>query len=73
MAVIFAPVALIIGLFFTFAVNICRVPSRLGFHVATFTPVVQFFGGIFAGAWNLIVGVWERLLRFGSRRYSRRV
>ncbi len=31
---------------------------RLGFHVATFTPVVQFFGGIFNGAWNLIVGVW---------------
>ncbi len=36
--------ALIIGLFFTFKVKYCRVPSRLGFHVATFTPVVQFFG-----------------------------
>ncbi len=29
--------------------------------MATFTPVVRFFGGIFTGAWNLIVGVWERL------------
>ncbi len=41
--VIFAPVALITGPFFTFKVKYCRVPSRLGFHRSDVRPpVVQF-------------------------------
>ncbi len=58
---IFAPVALIIGLFFTFKGQIFAVFRRLGCIVATFTPVGAVLRGIFTGAWNLIVGVWERL------------
>lgn len=68
LAVIFAPVALIIGLFFTFKDQIFAVFQAVwDFIVATFTPVVQFFGGIFTGAWNLIVGVWGAAVGwFGS-------
>ncbi len=54
---IFAPAALIIGLFFTFKGQIFAV-FAVWIIVAITTPVVQFFGGIFTGAWNLIVGVW---------------
>lgn len=68
LAVIFAPVALIIGLFFTFKDQIFAVFQAVwDFIVATFTPVVQFFGGIFTGAWNLIAGVWGAAVGwFGS-------
>lgn len=68
LAVIFAPVALIIGLFFTFKDQIFAVFQAVwDFIVATFTPVVQFFGGIFTGAWNLIVGAWGAAVGwFGS-------
>lgn len=68
LAVIFAPVALIIGLFFTFKDQIFAVFQAVwDFIVATFTPVVQFFGGIFTGAWNLIAGVWGAAIGwFGS-------
>lgn len=68
LAVIFAPVALIIGLFFTFKDQIFAVFQAVwDFIVATFTPVAQFFGGIFTGAWNLIVGVWGAAVGwFGS-------
>ena len=68
LAVIFAPVALIIGLFFMFKDQIFAVFQAVwDFIVATFTPVVQFFGGIFTGAWNLIAGVWGAAIGwFGS-------
>lgn len=68
LAVIFAPVSLIIGLFFTFKDQIFAVFQAVwDFIVATFTPVVQFFGGIFTGAWNLIAGVWGAAVGwFGS-------
>lgn len=60
LAVIFWPISLLVGLFFTFKDQI------IGFFqaawngiVAIFTPVVQFFGAIFQSAWNGIMAIWN--------------
>lgn len=60
LAVIFAPISLVIGLFFMFKDQIFAVFQAVwNFIVAVFTPIVQFFGGVFSGAWNIIVSVWN--------------
>lgn len=60
LAVIFAPISLVIGLFFMFKDQIFAVFQAVwNFIVAVFTPIVQFFGGVFSGAWNIIVSVWD--------------
>ncbi len=54
--------ALIIDLFFTFRVKYLPCSRSVwDFIVATRCPSGAFFGGIFTGAWNLIVGVTGRL------------
>lgn len=60
LAVIFAPISLVIGLFFMFKDQIFAVFQAVwNFIVAVFTPIVQFFGSVFSGAWNIIVSVWN--------------
>lgn len=60
LAVIFAPISLVIGLFFIFKDQIFAVFQAVwNFIVAVFTPIVQFFGSVFSGAWNIIVSVWN--------------
>nr|DAT13498.1 MAG TPA: tail tape measure [Caudoviricetes sp.] len=60
LAVIFAPISLVIGLFFMFKDQIFVVFQAVwNFIVAVFTPIVQFFGSVFSGAWNIIVSVWN--------------
>lgn len=60
LAVIFAPISLVIGLFFMFKDQIFAVFQAVwNFIVTVFTPIVQFFGGVFSGAWNIIVSVWN--------------
>ena len=60
LAVIFAPISLVIGLFFMFKDQIFAVFQAVwNFIVAVFTPIVQFFGGVFSDAWNIIVSVWD--------------
>lgn len=68
LAILFFPVSFIIGLFFTFKSQIFAIFQAVAdFIVAAFTPIVQFFGGVFSGAWNLIVGVWGAAIGwFGS-------
>ena len=63
LAVIFAPISLVIGLFFMFKDQIFAVFQAVwNFIVAVFTPIVQFFGGVFSGAWNIIVSVWNTVI-----------
>lgn len=60
LAVIFAPISIVIGLFFMFKDQIFAVFQAVwNFIVAVFTPIVQFFGSVFSGAWNIIVSVWN--------------
>ena len=63
LAVIFAPISLVIGLFFMFKDQIFAVFQAVwNFIVAVFTPIVQFFGNVFSGAWNIIVSVWNAVV-----------
>lgn len=63
LAVIFAPISLVIGLFFMFKDQIFAVFQAVwNFIVAVFTPIVQFFGGVFSSAWNIIVSVWNTVI-----------
>lgn len=63
LAVIFAPISLVIGLFFMFKDQIFAVFQAVwNFIVAVFTPIVQFFGSVFSGAWNIVVSVWSTVV-----------
>ncbi len=67
LAIIFWPISLLVGLFFTFKDQI------LGFLqgiwngiVAIFTPVVQFFSAIFQAAWIGITVIWNVVVAYYS-------
>ena len=60
LAVIFWPISLLVGLFFTFKDQIIGFFQAAWNGIAAiFTPVVQFFGAIFQAAWNGIMAIWN--------------
>lgn len=60
LAVIFWPISLLVGLFFTFKDQIIGFFQAAWDGIAAiFTPVVQFFGAIFQSAWNGIMAIWN--------------
>lgn len=60
LAIIFWPISILVGLFFTFKDQIIGFfQSAWNGIVAIFTPVAQFFGAIFQSAWNGIMAIWN--------------